>query len=187
MKNENKLSKIITKCNCRFGAPMGRCDKGRENLSLESKTIYDNIIHLDGGGYDNGSAYWGIRNLNEVLRVCYNSELSFKYFYTAIKSRPTVKQFYNFLVKDLYYIAHFEREYGKLTDVSKRNFYMAILNTAIHMVENFETYKLDDYCSDLTCTEINNHIFDMDSVYVRFKFECTSIMAKKRISENNWY
>lgn len=72
------INKIITKCDCKYGAPMGRCDVGEPPLPFEEKKIYNCAVPLDSGGYDKGGAYWGFPS---NLRVCYTKDLSYIHFY----------------------------------------------------------------------------------------------------------
>lgn len=75
------IDKIITKCNCQYGAPMGRSGVG-SMAQLEQSgyvgRIYDCAVPLDNGGYDKGGAYWGIPS---NLRVEYTKDLSYIHFY----------------------------------------------------------------------------------------------------------
>lgn len=87
------IDKIITKVNCKFGAPMGRSnrepnypysivDTGHlfiiNTNTKESKRIFDRMVPLDMGAYDKGGAYWGFPN---NLRVQYTKDLSYVKFY----------------------------------------------------------------------------------------------------------
>lgn len=77
-----KLSDIITKVSCKYGAPLGRANVGidpycRTPLDRETK-IYDRRVPLFYGGYDKGGAYWGIGN---ELRVRFTKDLTFIQFY----------------------------------------------------------------------------------------------------------
>lgn len=84
------LSKIITKVNTRYGAPMGRSNVGKQPLTITSGPncrilkknqvkIYDSLVRLY-EGYDKGGAYWGI---GPPLRVRYTKDLSYIEFYRA--------------------------------------------------------------------------------------------------------
>lgn len=68
------VSKIITKVCTKYGAPMGRYNKGVK----PNTKIYDCRVNLDNGGYDQGGVYWGIGN---ELRVSYTKDLSYIKFY----------------------------------------------------------------------------------------------------------
>jgi len=80
------IDKIITKVNSKFGAPMGRSDKGSMKYCKDSDTeipdtdkkVYNQRVVLNSGGYDKGGAYWGI---GSELRVMYTKDLSFIHFY----------------------------------------------------------------------------------------------------------
>ena len=79
MKNQNKpvrtIDKIITKLDCKFGAPMGRCNVG---IKPSNKTIFDCKVPMSDKCYDKGSAYWGI---GPELRVTYTKDLTYIKFY----------------------------------------------------------------------------------------------------------
>ena len=70
------IDKIITKVDCRYGAPMGRANVGDE--IPQDKKSFDCRVELNSGGYDKGGAYWGI---GPELRVTYTKDLSFIEFY----------------------------------------------------------------------------------------------------------
>jgi len=71
------LSKILYPVNCRYGAPMGRSNKGDYPLPFEnSKVITSKVQIID--GYDKGGAYWGYPN---NLYVDYTKDLQFIKFY----------------------------------------------------------------------------------------------------------
>jgi hypothetical protein len=88
------IDKIITKLNCKYGAPMGRSNKYpflytiKENenkrdvlIDLDSKQekiIFDCAVPMVDGAYDRGGAYWG---LGRQLRVRYTKDLTFVEFY----------------------------------------------------------------------------------------------------------
>jgi hypothetical protein len=74
MKKNSTLSRIITKVNCFYGAPMGRQNVG--NLP-DNKTIFDCKVPMN-GAYDVGGVYWG---LGSELRVSYTKDLTFIHFY----------------------------------------------------------------------------------------------------------
>jgi hypothetical protein len=84
------IDKIITKVNGRYGAPMGRPNKGVRPVTITSGPncrivkknqvkIYDCAVPMGGdGAYDKGGAYWGI---GKQLRVSYTKDLSYIEFY----------------------------------------------------------------------------------------------------------
>ena len=83
------IDKIITKLDCKFGAPMGRQNVGTHPVTITSgrhcrivkknqTTIFDCAVPIDGSGYDKGGAYWGYGN---ELRVSYTKDLSYIQFY----------------------------------------------------------------------------------------------------------
>jgi hypothetical protein len=69
------IEKIITNVNCKYGAPMGRGNKGQRPTD---KKVYDCAVPMSEGGYDRGGAYWG---LGRQLRVSYTKDLSYVEFY----------------------------------------------------------------------------------------------------------
>ena len=69
------LDKIITKLDCRRGAPLGRINVGERPTD---KRVFDCRVILCSGGYDAGGAYWG---LGAELRVSYTKDLSYINFY----------------------------------------------------------------------------------------------------------
>ena len=77
------IDKIITKVNCKFGAPMGRQNVGNHphlgTVSKEKafKKVFDCAVPMN-GAYDKGGAYWG---LGKQLRVKYTKDLSYVEFY----------------------------------------------------------------------------------------------------------
>lgn len=69
------INKIITKCNCRFGAPMGRANIGETPIGR----VFNCRVPMDSSGaYDRGGAYWGI---GPELRVKYTKDLTYIHFY----------------------------------------------------------------------------------------------------------
>ena len=88
------LDKIITKVDCKYGAPMGRCDKAPQDyMILGSKNgrkkilnrytskqlpIFDCKVPMPDGCYDKGGAYWGH---GAELRISYTKDLSYIHFY----------------------------------------------------------------------------------------------------------
>lgn len=69
------IDKIITKLGCKYGAPMGRSNKGKRPFN---KRVFDCAVPMSDGAYDRGGAYWGIGN---QLRVSYTKDLSYINFY----------------------------------------------------------------------------------------------------------
>ena len=69
------IDKIITKVNCKFGAPMGRSNIGNKPTN---KRIFDCNVPISSDGYDCGGTYWG---LGSELRVSYTKDLSYINFY----------------------------------------------------------------------------------------------------------
>ena len=68
------INKIITNCDCRYGAPMGRASYGEMPIHIK---LFDCAVPLS-QGYDKGGAYWG---LGDPLRVRYTKDLSYVEFY----------------------------------------------------------------------------------------------------------
>ena len=68
------IDKIITNVDCKYGAPMGRCDVGEKP---SDKKIYDCKVPLS-SGYDKGGCYFGF---GKELRVSYTKDLSYIKFY----------------------------------------------------------------------------------------------------------
>lgn len=90
MKTQSTLSKIITKVNCTYGAPMGRNNIGERPTTITSGrnckivktnqiTIFDCYIPMSDAAYDKGGVYWGIGS--KPLRVAYTKDLSYVEFY----------------------------------------------------------------------------------------------------------
>jgi hypothetical protein len=71
------IDKIITKVDCKYGAPMGRRSEGEPPLPFEKK-IFDCAVPMSDGAYDRGGAYWGI---GKQLRVSYTKDLTYIHFY----------------------------------------------------------------------------------------------------------
>ena len=79
------IDKIITKVDCRFGAPMGRENVYEGvfssfpfvNANIKLPKIFDCKVELT-GGYDKGGAYWGT---GKQLRVSYTKDLQLIHFY----------------------------------------------------------------------------------------------------------
>lgn len=84
------INKIITEVNCKYGAPMGRGNKGIRPVVVTSgkncrivkrnqTRIFDCAVPMSSdGAYDRGGAYWGI---GKQLRVAYTKDLSYIEFY----------------------------------------------------------------------------------------------------------
>jgi hypothetical protein len=74
------ISKIVSKVDCKYGAPMGR----GSNLPSEkpnNKKIFDRKVPMSSdSAYDKGGAYWG---LGRQLRVEYTKDLTYVRFYRA--------------------------------------------------------------------------------------------------------
>ena len=57
--------------------------------SIDSQKLYDRFVSLDSGGYDKNGQYWGIAFTYKLhLRVKYNADLSFVYFYRGECNNP---------------------------------------------------------------------------------------------------
>ncbi len=71
-----RITDIVTKVNCQYGAPMGRGNVGHKPFG-NAKKVYDKRVHLN-EGYDIGGAYWGIPS---NLYVRFTKDLSYvEYF-----------------------------------------------------------------------------------------------------------
>lgn len=81
------IDKIITKVDCKYGAPMGRqgvapvgfgshCNVNEMSTRL-GKRVFDCAVPLV-DGYDKGGAYWGAPS---NLRVSYTKDLKYIHFY----------------------------------------------------------------------------------------------------------
>ena len=70
------INKIITKVNCKNGAPMGRRSDDI-NLKPTDRKVFDCAVPLS-QGYDAGGAYWGYPS---NLRVEYTKDLLYIHFY----------------------------------------------------------------------------------------------------------
>jgi hypothetical protein len=74
------IDKIVTKVSGKYGAPLGRSNRGTRPTDPKVK-IYDCAVPLIGyGDYDRGGVYWGI---GSQLRVSYTKDLSYVQFYRA--------------------------------------------------------------------------------------------------------
>lgn len=72
------INKIITKADCKYGAPMGRPNIGHKP---KDKRIFECKVPLSSdGAYDKGGVYWGI---GSELRVKYTKDLSYIEFFRA--------------------------------------------------------------------------------------------------------
>lgn len=82
------IDKIITDCDCKYGAPMGRANIGEYPYTVTKgpnckifkkyqKKVFDCKVNLS-QGYDKGGAYWGLPN---NLRVSYTKDLQYVHFY----------------------------------------------------------------------------------------------------------
>ena len=84
------IDKIITKLDCKYGAPMGRPNVGTRPVTVTSgksckiykcnqkKTFDCKVPMFSDSAYDKGGAYWGI---GSELRVSYTKDLSYIEFY----------------------------------------------------------------------------------------------------------
>ena len=61
VKTERTIDKVLYKCDCKFGAPMGRLNIGNKPTN---KKIYDCCVNLI-EGYDKGGAYWATQIIYE--------------------------------------------------------------------------------------------------------------------------
>jgi len=77
MKKQYAISKIVCDVNCKFGAPMGRSNKGVKPSNPKVK-IFDRKVPMSESAYDKGGAYWGI---GAELRVEFTKDLSYVKFY----------------------------------------------------------------------------------------------------------
>jgi len=87
MRNDN-LGRVITATNSKFGAPMGRANKGNYPVTITSGNngrickkhqtkVYNKRVALI-EGYDMGGAYWGT---GSELRVEFTADLQYINFY----------------------------------------------------------------------------------------------------------
>lgn len=76
MKKEVKAL-VCPKCNCVYGAPMGRADIG-SYWFVSGKKIRDVRIPVNSQGYDSGGAYWGVGG---ELRCKFTSDGLFRLYY----------------------------------------------------------------------------------------------------------
>lgn len=68
------IKNVITECDTKYGAPMGRSNIGQRP---KNKRIYTKQVKLT-DGYDQGGAYWGI---GRPLYVDFTPDLSYIEFY----------------------------------------------------------------------------------------------------------
>lgn len=71
-----KVSDLIPKVNCQYGAPMGRANIGQ--FPGGKIRVYDKRVPMIDGAYDAGGAYWGC---GSELRVRFTKDLSYVEFY----------------------------------------------------------------------------------------------------------
>jgi len=85
-----KLSDIVTQVPCKYGAPMGRLNVGKQPVTITSgpnnrivkkhqTKVYEKRVPLI-DGYDGGGAYWGYPN---NLRVRFTKDLSYIEYFRA--------------------------------------------------------------------------------------------------------
>jgi hypothetical protein len=90
------IDKIITKEECKYGAPLGRSNVIPQHFTIVgtdynylfvpgqlSKRIFDCLVPMPDGVYDKGGAYWGI---GDSLRVSYTKDLTYIKFYRLNKN-----------------------------------------------------------------------------------------------------
>lgn len=87
-----KISQLIPDADCKYGAPMGRANVGKQPVTIVSGPncrilkknqvrVYDKRVPMSNcGAYDQGGAYWGI---GKELRVRFTKDLSYIEFYRA--------------------------------------------------------------------------------------------------------
>lgn len=88
------INKIITKLDCKYGAPMGRPNVDNRVIETHngkqyakfSGTVFDCAVPLSSdGAYDKGCAYWGLSDSRVKgmgqLRVSYTKDLTYINFY----------------------------------------------------------------------------------------------------------
>ena len=84
-----KISDIITPVNLKWGAPMGRRNKGTQPVTVTSGPnnriikknqvkVYEKRVRLDNGGYDAEGVYWGI---GSPLYVRFTKDLEYIEFF----------------------------------------------------------------------------------------------------------
>ena len=56
------MTKQLSDVNCKYGAPMGRPQRGRNITSADRVRFSLQKVRIDSGGYDSGGAYWGVGN-----------------------------------------------------------------------------------------------------------------------------
>lgn len=52
------MAQKMQKVDCKYGAPMGRAAYGTPEHATEKIRVFH--VAINGGGYDNGGAYWGL-------------------------------------------------------------------------------------------------------------------------------
>ncbi len=80
------INKIITKVSGKYGAPMGRANKGQnvysseldKEIPLTTHKVFDCAVPMSDSCYDKGGVYWGS---SSQLRVAYTKDLSYVFFY----------------------------------------------------------------------------------------------------------
>lgn len=77
-RSKDLYDKLVSKVNCRYGAPMGRNSNVPSFFDWDSVQYFDRAVPLDDGGYDRGGAYWG---LGAPMRVRYSKDGEFFTFY----------------------------------------------------------------------------------------------------------
>lgn len=79
MTSKECFDQIICNVNCKYGAPLGRGDKG---IKPENVKIFDRKVNIS-QGYDKGGVYWGFPN---NLRVQYTDDFSYIHFYRSYEA-----------------------------------------------------------------------------------------------------
>ncbi len=83
------IKNVITEVNTKFGAPMGRYNKGERPNTITSGNngrickkhqikVYTKRVNLVNGGYDEGGAYWGY---GKPLYVSFTKDLNYIEFF----------------------------------------------------------------------------------------------------------
>ena len=83
-----KISQLIPEVNCKYGAPMGRANVGKQPVTVTSgkncrivkknqTKVYEKRVLMQ-AGYDMGGAYWG---LPHNLYVRFTKDLSYIEFF----------------------------------------------------------------------------------------------------------
>lgn len=88
--NKMKIDQLIPEVSTKYGAPMGRTNKGNQPVIITSGPnsrivkknqvkVYDKRVPMSNcGAYDKGGAYWGI---GPELRVRFTKDLQYIEFY----------------------------------------------------------------------------------------------------------